>query len=493
MHRTIAIVLGLIFTLPVGAAPVPVPRLTPEKAAEFDRIWIRAGGGNGNGAEEVRLVCRLLAEPKLATQFLEGKLQPLQLTPKEAKGFIGKLASEDEAVWQAAFRELRLRDVRLALTLPEAWELTVTALQRRRLAGATSYWGGRFGTPEQLAEDFERIYKTGDFTVEPPRGGDTAWMLLHHDGNGVSRNTCPINLAGWEKHNPHAFDRPRVECVLRTLEQIGSPSAKLLIEKMAGGNSDAHLTKVATAASTRMKTPSAAAPDTPMVSGLRMLRYWRQRTGTEVDPAELAMFLAHPEQAVAFLKSRLKPLRLSRKEGEAILEKLFSEDPKSWRAALRELRYFDIRLAMPMQEAWALAKTADDRCRLVLAQEIWDMEVGDDFEPEERSQFVDYEYRDWPVQLGRVRGWHTTELKRPNIPAEEFPKDFRLSGVNPLGNTLREFSSWRWDREKSALFILEAIGSEAALALIKEMADGNPDASPTQAAKEVLKRRNEGK
>ena len=439
------------------------------------------------------MVCRLLAEPKLATDFLKGKLRPLQLTSKEAMGFIAKLGSEDEAVWQAAFRELRLRDVRLALTLPEAWDVTETALQRRRLAGATSYWGGRFGTPEQLAEDFERIYKTGDFTIEPPWGGATDWMLLHHDGNGVRRNTCPIDVAGWEKDNPHAFDRPRVELMLRTLEQIGSPSAKLLIETMAEGNPDAHLTKVAAAAGKRLKTPPVATPDSRMLAGLRMLRYWQQRTGTEIDPAELSQFLAHPEQAVAFLKRRLTPLRLSRKEGEALLTRLFAEDPKSWRGALRELRYLDIRLAMPMEEAWAMAKTADDRCRLVLAQEIWSKVVNDDFKPDECYRFVDYEYRNWPVQLGRVRGWHTTELKRPDILPVDFPKDFRLSGVNPLGNTLREYSSWRWDREKSAIFILDAIGSEAALALIKDMATGHPDADPTKVAKDVLKRLSGGR
>ncbi len=485
MPRWIASTFALVFAASASSAPVPVQKLTPEKAAEFERLWINAGGGNGNGAEGVGLVCRLLAEPKLATDFLKGKLRPLQLTPKEAKGFIAKLGSEDEAVWQAAFRELRLRDVRLALTLPEAWDLTETVLQRRRLAGATSYWGGRFDTPEQLAEDFERIYKTGDFTVEPPRAGNTDWMLLHFDGNAVSRNTCPIDVAGWEKHNLHAFDRPRVELMLRTLEQIGSPSAKLLIESMAGGNPDARLTKVAAAAGKRLKSPPAAAPDSRMIAGLRMLRYWRQPTGTGIDPAELALFLAHPEQAVAFLKSRLKPLRLSRKEGEAILSQLFSEDAKSWRAALRELKYFDIRLAMTLEEAWALAKTADDRCRLVRAQTIWAVEVGDDFELDERCRFVDYKYRDWPVQVG----WHTTEIQRPNIPAEDFPKDFRLSGVDHLSNTLRQSSSWRWDRGKSAIFILEAIGSADALAIIADMATGHPDAAPTQVAKDVLQRR----
>ena len=163
--------------------------------------------------------------------------------------------------------------------------------------------------------------------------------------------------------------------------------------------------------------------------------------------------------------------------------------PKNWRGAFRELRTFDIRLAMPMDDAWALAKTADDRCRLVLAQTIWDREVGGDFEPDDRFQFVDYEYRDWPVQLGRVRGWHTTELKRPDIPAEDFPKDFRLGGVDPLGNTPREISGRRWDREKSAIHILDAIGSEAALAIIADMATGHPDAAPTRVAKDVLKRR----
>ena len=48
----------------------------------------------------------------------------------------------------------------------------------------------------------------------------------------------------------------------------------------------------------------------------------------------------------------------------------------------------------------------------------------------------------------------------------------------------------KWFREEAAIWILEAIGTHDALAIVRHMATGHPDAWPTIAAKEVLARRN---
>lgn len=477
----------LLLATPAPAAPVPKPVLTAEQEAEWDKLW-SAATGNGNGASELRLVCRLLAEPRLGTEFLKGKLQPLKLSEREANDLLAKLGSDKEDEWKEAYRELRMRDVRLAMTLTQAWAETTTEEQRRRLAGVTSYWGGRYDTPWQWANEFERIYKSGDFTLLPPQPPGQEWRLCHTDGKQTSAGRVSIDLAAWQKENPHAFDCVRVQLMLRTLEQIGSAEGRKLIERVATGHPDVSVTKEAVAAVKRMKARPPATPDSRMTVGLRMLHFWQQPTGTAIDPAALAAILAHPDQTVPFLKAKLWPLKMTQQEGEVLLGRLFSDDPKECRAAFRELQYFDIRLAMPMEEAWAKATTADHRVRLVRANEIWSEKLSADF-PVDCPKFIDYEYRNWPEQPGRVRGWHVTEIKRPGIPEQDIPKSYRFGGVNPMRNTLREGMGWRWDREESAIYLLDAIGTADALAIIRDMATGHPDAGPTKAAKGVLKRR----
>jgi hypothetical protein len=45
-----------------------------------------------------------------------------------------------------------------------------------------------------------------------------------------------------------------------------------------------------------------------------------------------------------------------------------------------------------------------------------------------------------------------------------------------------------WDRAARAIVLLENIGGADALAILKEMATGHPDALPTRAAKEAVER-----
>jgi hypothetical protein len=77
-------------------------------------------------------------------------------------------------------------------------------------------------------------------------------------------------------------------------------------------------------------------------------------------------------------------------------------------------------------------------------------------------------------------------VQRPGV-AEKH----RLVGsATHLGNTFKDtHRNWRWDRAESALYVLETIGTDEALAVIQDVSRGHPDAHPTVVAKAVLKGR----
>lgn len=468
---------ALLVATAVPDAPVPEPKLTDEKAAAWDKLW--ADARLWSGPFQVELICRLLREPKPAVEFLRGKLPPIKLSEKEAKDLLARLGSEDEEEWKAAFRELVKRDVRLAMTLTAAWAETKTDVQRRRLAVAVHFWGSGAGY------EFDRIRSDGDYTLLSPRLPATEWKLCYFSDNQRSADRVSVNLAEWQEENPFAFEAPRVRLMLRTLEQIGGPEARAVVERMAEGNPDLELTKEAAALARRMKTAGPPV-DSRMAAGLHMLHYWQPDRREPLNPADLAAFVTHPEQAVAFLKTKLRPIKMTRAEAEALLDRLFGDDPQAVRAALRQFQRTDIRATMTLQEAWAVASSPDHRGRLVHAISGWHRDLSGDFPiDDETDKLLDYELRKQPDNY-KVRGWSAFAVERLGATEKS-----RFVGTGyMLGNTLKDaYRNGRWDLEASGLHILDVIGTDAAVAVIKDVASGHPDAHPTIAAKWLLKRR----
>ena len=452
---TLAFALLVATTTP--AAPVPEPKLTDEKAAAWDKLWTYG--------PECPLLCHLLKEPRLGVVFLRGKLTPITLTEKEAKDLLARLGSDQEEEWQAAYTVLRVRDVRLAMTLRDAWAKTTTPEQRRRLVAVTAYWGGQYDTPEQWDAEFQRIRKDGD----------------------VPFPSEPNDLAAWQERNPIAFEAPRVRLMLRTLEAMGTPEARAVAERMATGHPDVELTKEAAATAKRMKDAKSA--ESRMAAGLRMLRFWQRPRGEPLNPTDLAAFVSHPDMAAAFLKVNLRPVKLTRKEGEALLAQLFSDDSNTVRAAIRELQRTDIRAAMTLEDAWALASSPDHRCRLLLASTTaWEKRITDDFDPDSYYGLTDFEFVHRPSFGGRhpADGWFAIGVQRPGTSQRS---SWVGTGIR-LGNTLREtWRNGRWEREAAGLHILNVIGTDAAVAVIKDVASGHADAYLTQVANRILKER----
>ncbi len=469
---TVRALFGLLFAATLApAAPVPGAKLTKEQAAEFDRLWERAA--RWDRPDDVKLACRMLVQPKAATEFLKGKLQPFTHTVKQIEDLIAKLDSEKESEWKPAFEELRVYDVRLGMTLLEGWELAKTARQKNRLCLIWHLQG--FGMPVRDREkELERL-EGCTFALVPPARGQTKWQV---HAKGPSHNHycgMELSLGEWVKTSDNAFDRRRIHLGLQILEQIGTPDAEAVVKRMTTGHTDVGPTKDAVEVAARLKAKPAAPAESRMVVGLQMLRSWQSHE-TKHLPDDIALFLARPDRAIAFLKPKLWPLKLDPKRAERLLTDLFTDNESVWKPAFDELTRYDFRLALPLREVWAKAETPDHRVRLkrLLLNEA---------SPDDR--FCDYrltsEAGDDYLLLRRE--------KRAGIPDDQLPEG--LAGSFNGGTGVYEEVSriGSWSREESAIHILDAIGTDDALAVIKDMATGHPDAAPTKAAVEVLKRR----
>ncbi len=110
------------------------------------------------------------------------------------------------------------------------------------------------------------------------------------------------------------------------------------------------------------------------------------------------------------------------------------------------------------------------------------------------------DYWDYSIHRENLRGnnfkdkcYGISGQIRKDWPPESIPAEFRNRGGESWGYTLaesaEEISRSKWQREEAAIWVLEAIGTDAAIAILERMATGHPDAGPTIAAREVLARR----
>ncbi len=459
----------LLLTVPAVAAPVPKVVLSAEQEKEFNRLWANSVAWYDRPAS-VMLVCRLLAEPKAATEFLNRKLLPFSRTEGEIGNLIARLDSETAAEWKSAVEELLVYDVRLAVSVPAAWELAKTDRQKNRLG---LIW--QLQRYERLddPDKHRRALSDSTSTLKPPDGRQPNWYLLTHITPRHSYGAViHPGLAAWVRDDEFALDRKRVQLGLQVLEQIGTPEAEAVLRRMTTGHADAGPTKDAAEIVARLKAKSVA--ESRYVTGLRMLNGWEHPDLVAHLPAVVNRCLRDPARVCEFLKTRLRPLKLDAARAAELLTALFSEKDEVWKPAYRELSRYDLRLALSLPEAWERAEKPDHRVRLK-----WlcrgEMDAND-------------RYRDYqlvPEEGGDGR-CVIRQQKRAELSAD--PPDEVSYGlgfvVSPQVSTTR-----RWHREESAIHIFDAIGTDDAIAVIKDMATGHADAGPTKAAKEVLKRR----
>jgi len=202
------------------------------------------------------------------------------------------------------------------------------------------------------------------------------------------------------------------------------------------------------------------ADDRPTMESL-----WVRLEKGELEASRALLHMAaRPDEAVAFLKVTMKPLKIEPQAVMDLVVKLESRDETVWKPAFEELKYFDPRLAIKLEELMADINIAPARQRLVEVlssrppgslkeQEVTLRHVGDDgynFMSENGSWWAEHK-------------------------------------VSRIGSFDGDSSKSSWVRAVRAIALLESIGTPEALAIVENMATGHPDAFPTKAAKEAVR------
>jgi hypothetical protein len=195
--------------------------------------------------------------------------------------------------------------------------------------------------------------------------------------------------------------------------------------------------------------------------------WWTDLEKEETDATRALLNLAdRPAETVRFLKGKMKPLKISAAEVRALLLKLGSQNEKVWRSAFEGLEYFDPRLAIDLETLMDRYKEAPGRQRMV------------------------------EILSGREAG----SLKGKDVQLRKFggPDDFNFTAENGSWWAERRVDrintySWvnpkkKWTRAVRGIVLLEHIGTPDAVAILKDMATGHPDAQPTKVARDALKR-----
>jgi hypothetical protein len=208
------------------------------------------------------------------------------------------------------------------------------------------------------------------------------------------------------------------------------------------------------------KNPKAG-PDT-------MDAWWADLEKVETDATRALLNMAdRREEAVPFLGSKLKPLKISAAEVRALLLKLGSENPNVWRPAFEELEYFDPRLGIDLETLMDRYKEAPTRQRMVEILSGWKagLLAGQDVRLRRAGQ--DGFNFSAPPNMGSW--WAEHRVDRINVYSPDNPRK-------------------KWTRAVRAIVLLEHIGTPGAVAILKDMATGHPDSQPTKVARDCLER-----
>jgi hypothetical protein len=464
----------LLLAAPALAAPVPKVVLSAEQEKEFDDLWDATGFGQHS---RVGLYCRLISQPEAAVAYLTKRLPPADLSEVDAKELLKALASNDAKVWKPAFRALAVRDVRLALSADAAWDEHDSADYRRRLGTLLQ---GFLVSPEEVSEEVT-------YSLHRPAKPGQRWMLSTQRAGSRLAFGGELQLTYTDaERSPNHYRGKRAEVAVAALERIGTPAARDHLVAVAKGHGSSPFTKGAKEAVERFERPQ-----DPL--GGTAADLWKWELEKFSAPLTIDRFLKVSNQTVPLFKEKLKPLTLSKQDGEKLLARLFSDDAKEWQGALREIAYYDLRLATTAEDAWKGAKTPTHRGRLLSA-------MRSRSEADAEFTAVDDEHRlfDYTLHLPHpeFNAWHATTHVRDGLSdqdAQLAKAKRKVGGKTRVDNVLTDETSKlgesRWAREESAIHILDAIGTDDAIAVIKDMATGHPDAGPTKAAKGVLKRR----
>ena len=210
--------------------------------------------------------------------------------------------------------------------------------------------------------------------------------------------------------------------------------------------------------------PAKPAPsaDSEAVEGL-----WVALERDEPESSRALLWLAaKPDQTVAFLKEKMKPLTLEPGRLDKLLEQLGSAEDEVWKPAFEELEYFDPRLVLHLETVMQVAVDYPKRPRVVAVMSGW----------------LPSKLEGKQVEVRKVgSGGHNFSM----VPGGSWWADADVTKIN---SNPRNNQKKKWTRAVRAIALLEHVGTPAAIAILKDMAGGHPQAQPTREAAESLAR-----
>jgi hypothetical protein len=224
---------------------------------------------------------------------------------------------------------------------------------------------------------------------------------------------------------------------------------------------------LATLASLAASSPG---DDDPSAQPKQLEGYWADLENDETAATRALLKLAdHPKEAVSFLKTKLKPFKISSGEVKALLLKLGNENEALWKPAFEELEYSDPRLAIDLQTLMDRYTEIPVRRRLV--------EILSGFPPDTMKDREDFQIR----QIGT--GFNFSAKNATGVRGSWWA-EHRVELINSRG--FRGNLKKKWTRAVRAIVLLEHIHTPDAVAILKDMAGGHPEAYPTKVAQEAL-------
>jgi hypothetical protein len=438
--RLIAVVVASSLIV-VGAAVAKPLRPGTFDQRRMEALWLELEKTEGDGS---RALLTLSLQPKEATAFLNKKMHPLTVSADKIRSLAGSLASDQEATWKPAFEELEYFDPRLAIDLETLMGEVTESPARQRLVEILS------GRP------------AGSLAGKA--------ITLRHLGAGINGYNFVADAGSWwAEHQVGRINlrptRPKWTRAVRgivLLEHVGTPDAVALLEILATGHPDAQPTKAA----------RQALDSKPLNPGVRLDERQRQSLWVALERSEeeaaraLLRLSLEPKETMAFLKKKMQPLKVEAAQVRTLLAKLSSDQESVWKPAFEELEHFDPRLAIDLEPLMNEVTESPARERLV---EILSGRNAGSLAGKQ-------------ITLRRVGNGGDGY----NFLAEgSWWAEHKVSRINSgwWGNMRR-----KWTRAVRAMVLLEHVGTPDALAILRDMATGHPEAQPTRAARVALER-----
>ncbi len=198
---------------------------------------------------------------------------------------------------------------------------------------------------------------------------------------------------------------------------------------------------------------------------------WKNLLTDDANTSKAVLkFYKRGDEAVAYFRTKLRPLTLTEKRCRQLIKDLVSDDEVVAKAARDEFDYFDPRLAIDLVTLMDEYKTNPERVRLV--ETVGGSPIGS-----RKNDTIEFRSIGNKPD-GSVEGYNFAS-NRSSWWAEHHVKNIGI----------RHDNKSQWRRAVHALVILDEIGSPLATKLIEEMTTGHPEALPTVTAKKILESR----